>query len=127
MLPFFKNYFAGGSSSVRGFEARSLGPRDSSEFPDPFGGSKRVLFNASLLLPVGDGALDKRLSLFVDGGQVFADEESIEFDEIRFSAGVGFNWVSPVGPLSISYAVPLNDEEGDEIEKFQFSIGRLLQ
>jgi len=126
-LPFFKNYFAGGSSSVRGYEARSLGPRDSSDFPDPFGGAKRVLFNASLLLPVGDGALDKRLSLFVDGGQVFANEDSIEMDDIRFSAGVGFNWISPVGPLSISYAFPLNDEPDDELEKFQFSIGRLLQ
>lgn len=124
-LPFFKNYFAGGSSSVRGFEARSLGPRDTSEFPQPFGGSKRVLFNASLLLPVGKGALDKRLSLFVDGGQVF--EEDIELDEMRFSAGIGFNWISPVGPLSISYAIPLNEEDGDEIEKFQFSVGRLLQ
>lgn len=126
-LPFFKNYFVGGSSSVRGFEARSLGPRDSSAFPDPFGGSKRVLFNSSLLLPIGDGALDKRLSLFVDGGQVFANEDSIDFDEIRFSAGIGFNWVSPVGPLSVSYAIPLNEEEGDEVEKFQFSIGTLLQ
>lgn len=126
-LPFFKNYFAGGTSTVRGFEARSLGPRDSSDFPDPFGGSKRILFNSSLLLPVGDGALDKRLSLFVDGGQVFSNEDSIEFDEIRFSAGVGFNWISPVGPLSVSYAVPLNEEEGDEVEKFQFSIGTLLQ
>lgn len=126
-LPFFKNYFAGGSSSVRGFEPRSLGPRDSSQFSDPFGGAKRVLFNASLLLPVGDGALDKRLSLFVDGGQVFSNEQSIELDEVRFAAGIGFNWISPVGPLSVSYAVPLNDEEGDEIERFQFSIGQLLQ
>ena len=126
-LPFFKNYFAGGSSSVRGFEARSLGPRDSSDFPDPFGGSKRVLFNASLLLPIGDGALDKRLNIFLDGGQVWGPDDSAELDEIRFSAGVGFNWISPVGPLSVSYAFPLNDEEGDELEKFQFSIGRLLQ
>lgn len=126
-LPFFKNYFAGGSSSVRGFEARSLGPRDSSEFPNPFGGAKRVLFNTSLLLPVGDGALDKRLSVFIDGGQVFSNEQNIEFDDLRFSAGVGFNWVSPVGPLSVSYAIPLNEEDNDEVEKFQFSIGTLLQ
>jgi outer membrane protein insertion porin family len=128
-LPFFKNYFAGGSSSVRGFEARSLGPRDSSNFPDPFGGSERVLFNAALLLPIGDGALDKRLQLFVDGGQVFSSEGEDSFDssKIRYSAGVGFNWISPVGPLSISYAIPLNEEEGDEVEKFQFSVGRLLQ
>lgn len=126
-LPFFKNYFVGGSSTVRGFEARSLGPRDTSSFPDPLGGAKRVLFNASLLLPIGDGALDKRVQVFVDGGQVFSNEQSIELDEIRFSAGVGFNWISPVGPLSVSYAVPLNDEEGDEVEKFQFSIGKLIQ
>ncbi len=126
-LPFFKNYFAGGSRSVRGFEARSLGPRDSSSFPQPFGGAKRVLLNASLLLPIGDGALDKRLQLFVDGGQVFSNEQDIESDDIRFSAGIGFNWISPVGPLSISYAIPLNEEEGDEIEKFQFSVGQLIQ
>ncbi|GAA6137217.1 outer membrane protein assembly factor BamA [Arenicella sp. 4NH20-0111] len=126
-LPFFKNYFAGGSRSVRGFEARSLGPRDTSAFPQPFGGAKRVLFNASLLLPVGDGALDKRLQFFVDGGQVFENGEDIETDKIRFSAGVGFNWISPVGPLSISYAIPLNEEEDDEVEKFQFSVGTLIQ
>ncbi len=130
-LPFFKNYFAGGARSVRGFEPRSLGPRDREDpenrFSQPFGGAKRVLFNASLLLPVGDGALDKRLQFFVDGGQVFSNEDDIELDEIRFSAGVGFNWISPVGPLSISYAIPLNEEEGDEIEKFQFTVGQLIQ
>jgi outer membrane protein insertion porin family len=134
-LPFFKNYFAGGSRSVRGFEARSLGPRDTGQFQQPFGGSKRVLLNATLLLPVGDGALDKRLQLFVDGGQVFSNDQSIELDEIRFSAGVGFNWISPVGPLSISYSIPLNEVGadplngifGDEIEKFQFSVGSLIQ
>jgi len=134
-LPFFKNYFAGGTRSVRGFEARSLGPRDTSQFPQPFGGSKQVLLNATLLLPVGDGALDKRLQLFVDGGQVFSNDQSVELDEIRFSAGIGFNWISPVGPLSISYAIPLNDVEadplngviGDETEKFQFSVGQLIQ
>jgi len=91
--------------------------------------------NATLLLPVGDGGLDKRLQLFVDGGQVFANDESVDFGDIRFTAGIGFNWISPVGPLSISYAIPLNEVEedplngiiGDEIEQFQFSVGQLIQ
>lgn len=132
-LPFFKNYFAGGTSSVRGFEARSLGPLDSGQTaagnfdPEPFGGSKRVILKAALLLPLGGTSLDRRLQLFVDGGQVFADDESIDLSEVRYSVGVGFNWLSPVGPLSISYAVPLNDQEGDEVEQFQFSVGTLIQ
>jgi len=67
------------------------------------------------------------LQFFVDGGQVFENGEDIETDKIRFSAGVGFNWISPVGPLSISYAIPLNEEEDDEVEKFQFSVGTLIQ
>jgi len=128
-LPFFRNYFAGGSRSVRGFEARSLGPLDSgggAAFdPQPFGGSKRVILKSALLLPLGK-SLDRRFQLFVDGGQVFADDESIDLSEVRFSAGIGFNWISPVGPLSLSYAFPLNEEDGDEIEQFQFSVGQLI-
>jgi len=59
----------------------------------------------------------------------------VDFGDIRFTAGIGFNWISPVGPLSISYAIPLNEVEedplngiiGDEIEQFQFSVGQLIQ
>jgi outer membrane protein insertion porin family len=126
-LPFFKNYFAGGTTSVRGYRARSLGPRSLVTF-DPLGGAKRILGNASFLIPIpGTTAKDKRFSLFVDAGQVWAQDDSIELSEMRASAGIAFNWLSPVGPLAISYAWPLNDEEFDETESLQFSIGRVFE
>ncbi|HAY46002.1 MAG TPA: outer membrane protein assembly factor BamA, partial [Gammaproteobacteria bacterium] len=124
-LPFFKNYFAGGVSSVRGYEIRSLGPRDSNF--NPLGGASRILTNASLLLPIpGSTAKDKRFALFIDGGQVYGPNQSIELSEMRYSAGIGFNWLSPMGPLAISYAKPLNSRIGDETESIQFNIGRVF-
>jgi outer membrane protein insertion porin family len=122
-FPFYKNYYAGGSTTVRGYKSRSLGPRDSND--DPFGGSRKIVGNVELLFPFfGSETRDKRLSFFVDGGQVYLDEESVDLDELRYSYGIGFYWYSPVGPLSLSYALPLNDEEDDELEAFQFTIGR---
>ncbi len=123
IFPFYKNYFAGGSNSVRGYKARSLGPRDSNG--DPLGGSQRLVGGVDLLFPFpGSEKKDKRLSLFVDGGMVFGQTEDIDVSALRYSYGVGLFWYSPVGPLSVSYALPINDEEGDELEKFQFTIGR---
>ena len=127
-LPFFENFFAGGATTVRGFAPRSLGPTDTSENEDPLGGDKRLLLNAALLLPLpGSTSNNQRFSLFLDGGQVFGVDDSFDTSELRWSAGIGFNWITPVGPLSLSYAFPLNDEEGDDVDRLQFSIGRLLQ
>ncbi len=127
-LPFFKNFFAGGPSSVRGFDARSLGPRDSLD-GDPIGGDKRVLANAELLFPFpGAGeSKDKRLALFLDAGQVYGPDEDVEFADIRYSVGLAFNWYSVVGPISISYGIPLNDEPDDDVENLQFTLGTLLR
>ena len=126
-LPFFKNFFAGGATSVRGYKARSLGPKDLGDTPEPIGGNRRLLFNTELLFPVpGTTGKDKRFSLFVDGGQVYGPGQSVDVGEMRFSAGIAFNWYSPVGPLSLSVAQPLNDEPGDEIEKIQFTLGRFF-
>ncbi len=108
---------------MRGYKARSLGPRDSNG--DPFGGTQRVVGGIDLLIPFfGSAKKDKRLSLFVDGGQVFGQNDEVDFNELRYSYGVGLYWYSPVGPLTLSYALPLNDEPEDDLEKFQFTIGK---
>lgn len=128
-LPFFKNYFAGGPNSVRGYDSRSLGPKESGGDRDPIGGSRKIVAGAELIFPVPgtEDANDKRLGLFMDAGMVYGSGESIDFGEIRVSAGLSFSWFSPVGPLIVSYAVPLNEKEGDDVEEFQLSLGTLLR
>jgi outer membrane protein insertion porin family len=134
-LPFYKNFYAGGSSSVRGYRSRSLGPQDSGCVPTstilcdptlPIGGSKRVLANTELLFPFPGMADNKamRLSVFVDGGMVYGPSQDIDLGELRYAAGAAFNWFSPIGPLSISYAFPLNDQPGDRTEAVQFTLGQ---
>ena len=128
-LPFFKNYYAGGSRSVRGFEARSLGPVSADSAADPLGGGIRTIAGIEMYFPIF-GLLednDKRLSLFMDSGQVFASSSDFDFGEIRLSVGAGFHWFSPVGPISFTVAQPLNDEPGDDVKRIQFTLGSLLR
>lgn len=128
-LPFFKNYYAGGASSVRGFESRSLGPVSSGADSAPLGGSLRTVANAEIFFPIPgfDDGRDKRLSLFVDSGQVFGSASEFDFGDVRMSVGGGFHWFSPVGPISLTYAFPLNDEPGDDVTKLQFTLGSLIR
>jgi len=125
-LPFYKNFFAGGSSTVRGFSSRSLGPKDTLPPNDPIGGNRRVLVNMEVLFPLPGTSRDNksmRLSLFADGGMVYGPGERVDLGQLRYSSGLAFNWYSPVGPLSFSYAIPLNDKPGDRTESFQFTLG----
>lgn len=131
IYPFYKNFYAGGSNSVRGYSSRSLGPKDYGG-PDPslpIGGSKRVLGNSELLFPFPGAADNKamRLSVFVDAGMVYGPTAIVDLLELRYSAGVAFNWFSPVGPLSISYAFPLNDRPEDRTESVQFTLGQAFR
>jgi outer membrane protein insertion porin family len=123
-LPFFKNFYAGGTGTVRGYRAAGLGPRD--PFDDSsIGGNKRLTGTAELLFPFPGTGLDRsmRLSTFIDAGQVFARTEKIQFAELRFSYGVAFSWLSPVGPLKLSYAFPYKEKPGDRLQRGQFQLG----
>lgn len=123
-FPPLKNFYAGGIGSVRGYAGGSLGPRDPRD-DDFIGGAKRFFFNAQLYLPFPGTQQDRTLRwfAFVDGGQVYADNQSMNFGQLRYSAGLGLSWDSPLGPLQISWAYAINKKEGDDTEPFQFQIG----
>ena len=123
-LPFFKNFYAGGVDSVRGFEQSSLGPRD--PFTGQFlGGNQRFVSNFEVLFPI-PGVKDKsvRLSAFVDAGNVFGAGQRITFKALRSSFGFAVSWFSPVGPLKFSLAKPFSVRPNDRVERFQFLLGR---
>jgi len=124
-LPFFKNFYAGGTGSVRGFEANSLGPRDTAGAS--LGGDRRVVGSAELLVPF-PGIKEKsvRLSGFIDGGAVYGPGDQPGTAGLRYSSGVALTWLSPVGPIKFSYAVPLNKQPVDRLQKFQFSLGSMF-
>jgi outer membrane protein insertion porin family len=122
--PVFKNFYAGGMGSVRGYESSSLGIVDPYTY-DALGGSKRVIGNAELQFPFPGSGQDRSLRwfAFTDGGQIFQENEKIRASQFRYSAGLGLSWISPVGPLKLSYAKPLNSKPGDRLERFQFQMG----
>lgn len=117
-LPFFKNYYAGGIDSVRGYDDNTLGPRDSNF--NPIGGNILTVGSVSLIFP-NPFPDQLRTSLFVDGGNVFHND--IDFGEIRTAAGIQFEWISPMGPIHFSFAKAINPGKYDETKVFQFSLG----
>ena len=125
-LPFFKNYYAGGPGSVRGYEANSLGPRDSANAI--LGGPRRVLGGAELLMPFPGTGNEKsvRLSGFVDAGTVFGPGNQMGDAGMRYSTGMAVTWISPVGPLKFSYAVPIHEQPEDRLQRFQFTLGSVF-
>ena len=127
--PFFKNFYAGGVGSIRGYDNGTVGPRDT----DPatgndfsVGGTRRIVGNAELFIPVPfiKNSSQFRLSAFADGGNVYGGDESLSLGELRYSAGVGISWFSPFGPLKLVLAKPLNKKPGDITQTLQFQLGQ---
>ena len=126
-LPFFKNYYAGGIGSVRGYDSNSLGPRDTAT-NEALGGNKRLIGNAELLFPIPGMGQDNsmRLSAFIDAGNVWGYDSKFSLGSLRTSAGVGLAWSSPMGPLKFSFANPLNKKADDKVQRLQFQMGSVF-
>jgi outer membrane protein insertion porin family len=127
--PFFKNYYMGGVSSVRGYQNGTLGPKDYDPVTNrqySVGGTKRLLGNAELFFPVPGlkNSTQFKMSAFVDAGNVYGSNESYSLGDLRYSAGIGASWISPFGPLKVVYAKALNSEAGDDTQTIQFQMGQ---
>ena len=149
-LPFFENYYVGGYRTVRGFSSNTIGPRalytdDDNDDTDAIGGNAKYSLSAELIFPAPflDEAYSRqvRTSIFVDAGEAW----DTEFDysgfiadcntdcdnitdyskpgNIRVSTGTQLTWVSPLGALVFTLAVPLKEYDGDDTEVFSFNIG----
>ncbi len=127
-FPFIENFFAGGVNSVRGYDNGSIGPRDFDPGTnDDFavGGTTRIVGNAEVFVPVPliNNSSQFRLSAFVDAGNVYGNNESINLGELRYGAGVGVSWFSPFGPLKLVFAKALNAKDTDDTQTLQFQLG----
>jgi len=142
VYPIFKNFYAGGLGSIRGFEQNSLGPRDGIT-EAALGGTKKAIFNAELSTPFPGAGNDRTLRLygFFDVGNVFTErtgQSDTQWDaqkKLRASVGVGISWISPLGPLRVAFAKPVRSQKEDDfsdpahpiykdrMQSFQFQIG----
>lgn len=140
-IPPYRNFFAGGPDTVRGYKENRLGPKDT--FGNPYGGNLKVTGQFELLVPMPESMKGSaRASVFFDFGNVFSTggvdffdrlgdpiEYNLDVDQLKYSAGIAVQWLAPLGLFKFSYAIPLNPEEetfrfyGDQTERLQFSIG----
>ena len=128
-LPLTSHFFAGGARSVRGFRLNSLGPRDNPLNPvgrrRPIGGDFLTLGRAELIIPLPfvDRSTQFRLTGFLDAGNVFESLDDFDSSEIRYSTGFSTIWFAGIGIITTSWGFPLNDEDGDDVQRFQFTLG----
>jgi outer membrane protein insertion porin family len=122
-FPLFRRFFPGGINSVRGYEARTLGPKDANG--NEFGGSKQLINNVEVIFPLLTSAGLNGV-VFYDIGEAFDDNQSIELGELRQAYGFGLRWGSPLGPIRIEFGFPIGREEGEDSFVTLFSFGAPL-
>ena len=121
--PVFKNFYGGGLGTVRAFEQGSLGVVDPTGAY--IGGARRFNLNSELYFPVPGTGSDRSLRIFAfaDTGNVWREDEKVTSSSLRASVGLGLSWISPVGPLKLSWGKPVRVQRNDRIQRFQFQIG----
>jgi outer membrane protein insertion porin family len=132
-IPLFERYFPGGISTIRGFKARTLGPREARKdvfgniiSTSPIGGNEEAILNNEVIFPIVQGIGLKGV-LFVDAGNAYSADQGITLDQTRYTVGAGVRWLSPVGPLRVELGEPFNTKPHDQRSLILFSFGGPFQ
>jgi len=131
-LPLVERYFPGGINSVRGFRSRTLGPREpisnaqgQDVDTDPIGGSRQIIVNNELIFPIVE-QLGLKGVVFFDAGNAWLDGQGYDLGDLRYAAGGGVRWLSPIGPIRIEIGIPLNAKSDEKTSLVLFSFGAPL-
>ena len=131
-LPLVQRFFPGGINTVRGYNMRTLGPRQDSYNPQgivinnrPIGGTNELVVQNEIIFPIFQ-PMGIRGVVFFDAGNSFLQAQGIDFGDLRYGVGAGIRWLSPFGPLRIEYGIPLNIQDNESKSAVMFSFGAPL-
>jgi outer membrane protein insertion porin family len=117
-VPIFERFFLGGATTLRGQRTRSVAPKDRQG--EVIGGDKELLFNTELLIPV---VARFRLALFFDAGNAYGFGTDFDPTDLRYSAGVGVRFFSPLGPMRLDLGYNLDKQPGEKQFQVNFTVG----
>ena len=120
-LPVYEHFYLGGLNSIRGFKTSTISPKDPVT-GERIGGDKMWYANLEVIFPLFE-EMGLRGVVFTDFGNVYGVEDDWTFDEIKKSAGIGFRWMSPMGPLRLAWGYNLDPDPDEETSVWDFSIG----
>ncbi len=123
-LPLYERFYVGGINTVRGLSFGEAGPKD--ENGDEIGGNVEAIFNAEYIFPIVPDVKLKGLTFFDYGGSFDKDLKKYSLKDMRPTAGFGFRWLSPFGPIRLEWGFNLDPKEGESKSKLEFSIGGLF-
>jgi outer membrane protein insertion porin family len=122
-IPFDRRILLGGISTIRGYQARQIGPAD--KYGNIIGGDRSVLGTFECLFPLLQ-SLNLNGVVFVDAGNTWNAAVRPLPDDVKAGAGVGIRWVSPMGPIRIEYGWKLAPKRGEAPGAFAFAMGDLF-
>ena len=121
-LPLYENFYVGGLYTVRGLGFGDAGPKDPNT-DDAIGGNTELVFNTEYIFPLYPEMKLKGV-VFFDAGKAYEDFQN--FGSLRYTTGLGFRWLSPMGPIRLEWGYNIKQESGESASKFEFAFGSVF-